>query len=114
MSHAAIAAIAGHDARFSFYSPTYGMGNFANFVERRTGPGAAELTSIIARAGETGISRKQLGDIFTLPSRLLNQLLVAHCGMGLLRASREGEETIYRTPQFAGLDTNRVSRGSNL
>lgn len=49
MSHAAIAAIAGHDARFSFYSPTYGMGNFANFVERRTGPGAAELTSIIAR-----------------------------------------------------------------
>jgi hypothetical protein len=62
----------------------------------RTGLGAAELVTLIARAGRDGISRRELAQMFTLPPRLLTQLLAAHCDVGLLQASSEGDETIYR------------------
>ena len=74
----------------------YGMVTFRQWLSELTGPGPAELVAIIRRVGNAGISRKQLDAIFTLPGHLLNNLLAAHCQMGFIRATTEGDETIYR------------------
>ena len=79
------------------------MASFSTWLmehKSRIGPGPAEIISIIASAGNNGITRKELGGITTLPGRVLNHLLAAYCDLGLIRVTTHGDEMIYHASSW--------------
>ena len=84
------------------HPPKYGMAAFRHWIAAREQlPGLTPsdpnvLVHLIARYSAAGISRRDLGEITKLPPSLLAQLLTTLCGLGQLRADRQGGETVYR------------------
>ena len=77
------------------------MGTFADWITEHhpASCGAAPYGVIqaIQQAGPTGISRKELGDLFDLDGQLMNKLLAAYASVGQITASRENGQTVFRS-----------------
>lgn len=62
-------------------------------------PHADRIVPLVAGAGPTGMTRRQLGHAVPLAPAALDQLLDAFVRFGLLTAASEGDGVVYRTDQ---------------
>ena len=81
-------------------SDRYRMGSFSNWLaERHPGncsPAPNGILMAIKMAGAEGITRRELGSLFDLDGELLTKLLLAFVGVGMVAASRENGQMVFR------------------
>jgi hypothetical protein len=77
------------------------MGSFVNWLAERHPPKCSPaphgVLMALKMAGPEGISRRELGNLFDLEGQLMNRLLAAYASVGLLTASEENGETLFRS-----------------
>ncbi len=79
--------------------------DFSAWVRRRDDqrrhhvPYADRIVPLVAGAGPTGMTRRQLGHAAPLARTVLDQLLDALVRFGTLTAASEGDTVVYRTTQ---------------